>query len=304
MRTAFLFPGQGTQYVGMGADIVRESPAARAVFERADDIMGYRFSKLCFEGPEETLQRTDISQPAILVTSMAIFSYFKQRLGDEFPACHAAAGLSLGEYTALVAAGAVDFEHGLRLVKRRGELMQMACEMYPSGMASIIGLDREIVENCCQEASENGVISVCNLNAPGSIAVGGEMPALHVTMEIAKRMGAKRVIPLKVAGGFHTRLMKPAEEQLAEEIACTPFRKPEFPVVANLSAQYVDDPEAIRNSLISQLTNPVLWADSMQLLIKDGVSRFFEIGPGNVLSGLMRRIDRSAECLHAGPAGK
>ena len=303
MRTAFLFPGQGAQYVGMGTEVVRESPAARAVFERADDILGYRFSRICFEGPEDLLQRTDVSQPAILVTSLATLAYFQQRLGDDFPTCFAAAGLSLGEYSALAAAGALEFEHALRLVSRRGELMQKACEMYPSGMASIIGLDREVVENLCQEASEKGVISVCNLNAPGQVAVGGEMPALHVAMEIAKRAGARRVIPLKVAGGFHTRLMKPAEEELAEEIRCTPFRKPRFPIVANLSAEYVEDPEEIRISLIKQLTSPVLWADSMKRLLSDGVSRFFEIGPGNVLSGLMRRIDRNAECLHAGPCG-
>ncbi len=304
MRTAFLFPGQGTQYVGMGADIVRESPTARAVFEKADDILGYRFSKVCFEGPEDVLQRTDVSQPAILITSIATLTYFQQRLGDEFPACHAAAGLSLGEYSALAAAGAIDFEHALRLVKRRGELMQKACEMQPSGMASIIGLDRDAVEDLCSEASDKGVVSVCNLNAPGQIAVGGEIPALHVAMEIAKQRGAKRVVPLKVAGGFHTRLMKPAEEELAEEIRCTPFRRPTYPVVANMSANYVEDPGEIRNCLIRQLTSPVLWVDSMRLLLDDGVSTFFEVGPGNVCSGLMRRIDRSAECRHAGLNGK
>jgi [acyl-carrier-protein] S-malonyltransferase len=288
----------------MGTEVVRESPAARAVYERADDILGYRLSQICFEGPDDVLQRTDISQPAILTHSIATLAFFRQRLGEEFPRAYAAAGLSLGEYSALTAADAVDFEHALRLVRRRGELMQKACEMYPSGMASIIGLDRRVVENLCQEASHKGVIGVCNLNGPGQVAVGGEMPALHVAMEIAKREGAKKVVPLKVAGGFHTRLMKPAEEELAEEIRCTPFRKPSFPVVANLSAGYVEDPEDIRKSLIKQLTSPVLWADSMQLLLDDGVSRFFEIGPGNVLTGLMRRIDRSAECLHAGPRGK
>ena len=304
MKAAFLFPGQGAQYVGMGLELVQESPAARAVFERADDILGMRISRICFEGPESDLQRTDISQPAILVHSLATLAFFQQRLGDEFPGCQAAAGLSLGEYAALSAAGTLEFEHALRLVRRRGELMQRACEMYPSGMASIIGLDRDMVEALCTEASEKGVISVCNLNAPGQVAVGGELPALHVAMEIAKQRGASRVIPLKVAGGFHTRLMKPAEEALAEEIRNTPFQKPRFPIVANMSARYVEDPEEIRKSLIRQLTSPVLWVDSMQLLIQDGFSKFFEIGPGNVLIGLMRRIDRSVECRHAGPEGK
>jgi [acyl-carrier-protein] S-malonyltransferase len=288
----------------MGTEVVRESPASRAVFEKADDVLGYRFSRICFEGPEDLLQRTDISQPAILTTSVATLAYFQQRLGDEAPSCFAAAGLSLGEYSALVAAKAVAFEHALRLVRRRGELMQKACEISPSGMASIIGLEREVVEDLCKEASGKGVIAVSNLNAPGQVAVGGEKPALHVAMEIAKQKGAKRVVPLKVAGGFHTRLMKPAEEELSEEIRCTPFRKPEFPIVANRSATYVEEPEEIRNSLIKQLTSPVLWADSMSLLLNDGVSRFFEIGPGNVLSGLMRRIDRSVECCHAMPGGK
>lgn len=300
MKSAFLFPGQGAQHVGMGADLVRESPAARAVFERADDVLGYRLSRICFEGPDDSLQRTDVSQPAILITSLATLACFEQRLGQAPPACFAAAGLSLGEYSALAAADAITFEDAVRLVKRRGELMQKACEMSPSGMASIIGLDRDAVEALCLEASQRGVVSVCNLNAPGQIAVGGEIPALHVAMEIAKQRGATRVVPLKVAGGFHTRLMKPAEEELAQEIRSIPVRRPRFPVVANLSAEYVTDPEAIRTSLIRQLTSPVLWVDSMRRLIQDGVSTFFEIGPGNVLSGLMRRIDRSAQCLHAG----
>ncbi|MCU0722420.1 MAG: ACP S-malonyltransferase [Planctomycetes bacterium] len=304
MKTAFLFPGQGSQYVGMGVEVARESPAARAVFERADDALGIRISRICAEGPEEVLQRTDVSQPAILVTSLATYAHFQQRFGDVDGACHAAAGLSLGEYTAWAAAGAIEFENVLRLVRRRGELMQKACEMAPSGMASIIGLDRGAVEACCTEASGRGLVSVCNLNGPDQIAIGGEMPALHVAMEIAKTRGAKRVIPLKVAGGFHTRLMKPAEEELAEELRTTPISKPRFPVVANLKADYVNEPEEIRDCLIRQLTNPVLWSDSMNLLLKDGVSRFFEIGPGNVLSGLMRRLSSAAECVHAGPIGK
>jgi [acyl-carrier-protein] S-malonyltransferase len=304
MKTAFLFPGQGSQYVGMGVDVARESPAARAVFERADDILGMRISRICAEGPEETLQRTDVSQPAILVTSLATYAFFRQRFGDTEGLCHAAAGLSLGEYSAWAAADAIDFEHVLRLVRRRGELMQKACEMAPSGMASIIGLDRLAVEACCHEASIRGTVSVSNLNGPDQIAIGGEMPALHVAMEIAKTRGAKRVVPLKVAGGFHTRLMLPAEEELAEEIRVTPIRKPRFPVVANLKANYVSEPDEIRECLVRQLTNPVLWSDSMNLLIRDGVSKFFEIGPGNVLSGLMRRISTAAECVHAGPIGK
>jgi [acyl-carrier-protein] S-malonyltransferase len=304
MKTAFLFPGQGSQYVGMGVEVARESPGARAVFERADSILGMRISRICAEGPEELLQRTDISQPAILTTSLATYAYFQQRFGDVDGSCHAAAGLSLGEYTAWAAAGAIDLEHVLRLVRRRGELMQKACEILPSGMASIIGLDRTAVEAVCIEASGRGLVSVCNLNGPDQIAIGGEMPALHVAMEIAKTRGAKRVVPLKVAGGFHTRLMKPAEEELAEEIRTTPIRAPRFPVVTNLKARYVSEPEEIRECLVRQLTNPVLWSDSMALLLKDGVSRFFEIGPGNVLSGLMRRLSNAAECVHAGPQAK
>lgn len=300
MKTAYLFPGQGTQFVGMGMDSVRQSPAARAVFERADDVLGFKISRLCFEGPDEMLRRTDVSQPAILVTSLATLAMIRQRLETEFPSCFAAAGLSLGEYTAFAAAGAVDFDDVVRLVHRRGELMQKACDLQPSGMASIIGLERDVVEGLCTEASSKGIVSVCNLNAPGQIAVGGEMPALSVAMEIAKQLGAKRVVPLKVAGGFHTGLMKPAEEELAEVIRATPFKTPEFPVVANLHAGYVQEPEQIRDCLLKQLTHPVLWVDSMRRLLDDGVTRFVEIGPGNVLSGLMRRIDRKAECVQSG----
>lgn len=289
-RTAILFTGQGAQSVGMGKDIAAVSPAAAAVFEQANAIVGYDLKALCFEGPADKLEQTDIQQPAIFTASVAIWRALDdgKALGDA-PA--AMAGLSLGEYSALFAARAVSFEDALRLVKRRGELMQSAALAQPGAMVTALGLDAEKVDAVCREAASAGLIGPANYNCPGQIVISGEKAPCELVAKLIEAAGG-RAIPLKVAGAFHSALMKPAADGLAEMLNQTQFATPAVPVVANVNCQYHAGPDTIRPWLTDQLTQPVRWQASIERLLAEGVEQFVEIGPGRVLTGLMKKIAR------------
>ncbi len=294
-KIGFLYPGQGAQHVGMGQRLAADYPAAKALYVRASEILGYDLAKTCFEGPADVLDSTSVSQPAIFVTSLAALEKLRADSPDVVLSCEMAAGLSLGEYTALVFAGVMTFEEGLRVVQRRGAAMQAASDATPSGMVSILLLSREQVEQICTEAQTAGKLQIANYLCPGNIVVSGENAACLKAAELAEQYGG-RAVPLAVAGAFHTSIMKPADVQLAEALAGVPLRKPEIPVISNVDAQTHDDPDEIREILIRQVLNPVLWEDSLRAMIAAGVDEFYEIGPGKVLRGLLKRIDRQAVC--------
>lgn len=312
MKTAFLFPGQGAQFVGMGKDLYDNYPVARRMFDKANEIVGFDIAKICFEGPDTELNKTNICQPAILIMSLAALETLRanpprcesglrftpQSAIHNLQSLHASAGLSLGEYTALAVNGALSFEDAVHIVERRGTFMQEACERHPSGMVSIIGLERAKVEEICKAAAgKGGVVNVANLNSPGQIAISGDNESLKTASEMAKAAGARKVIPLKVAGAFHSALMKSAEDKLRIELDKIKINTITKPVVSNVTADYVRTPDEIKSCLARQVTSPVLWEDSMRRLVKEGVKEFYEIGPGNVLSGLMQRIDSTVTCL-------
>jgi [acyl-carrier-protein] S-malonyltransferase len=294
-KIAFLFPGQGAQHVGMGRSIAEKLPAARQLYEQADEILGFPLSRLCFEGPAAELDTTAVSQPAIFVTSLAALELLRADNPQAANSCALAAGLSLGEYTALVFAGALSFADGLRVVQRRGEAMQQASNATPSGMVSVLLLDREKVESIRDRAAEAGHIEIANYLCPGNLALSGEKAACEMAAELAAAEGGKAV-PLAVAGAFHTKLMTPADVRLAEALASVAINRPRIPVISNVDAQPHDEPEAIRQNLVRQVVSPVRWEDSIRSMLAQGVSEFFEIGPGRVLRGLLKRIDRKVEC--------
>lgn len=287
MRTAYIFPGQASQYVGMGKDLYEAEPLARTFFDRADAALPFDLKRICFEGPAEELTQTRVTQPAIFVHSVIVAQLLSPRGID----IHAAAGHSLGEYSALVATGALQFDDALSLVALRGELMQNAGDERPGTMAAIIGLAPEKVEEICDSASDGETVVVAaNLNAPGQIAISGDVEAVKRAMELAKEAGAKRALPLNVSGAFHSPLMAPAAETLAAKLEQTPIRPPSVPIYLNVTAKSTTDPDEIRKRLIDQLTHPVRWIQSIQGIVNEGVERFLEVGPGNVLKGLVRRI--------------
>ncbi|NLE57589.1 MAG: ACP S-malonyltransferase [Planctomycetes bacterium] len=299
-KTAILFTGQGAQSVGMGRDIAEASPAAAAVFEQANEVVGYDLRGVCFGGPAERLEQTDVQQPAIFTTSVAIWQALQERAVLPEPVA-AMAGLSLGEYTALFAAASLSFEDALRLVKRRGELMQAAATAVPSGMVSAIGLDPGKVEAICSQASDVGVIQPANFNSPGQIVLSGARAACEKAAVLIEQAGG-RAIPLKVAGAFHSPLMKPAADGLAEMLAVTPFTAPRVPVIANVNCRPHGDAAAIRHRLTEQLTQPVRWQESMETLLAEGVEQFIEVGPGRVLTGLMKKISRRTSIINISSA--
>ncbi len=295
-KTAFLFPGQGAQSVGMARELDRELPAVRALFDRANEILGFDLRSLCFDGPAETLEATDVSQPAIFVSSLAALEDLKARQPEVVEACAGAAGLSLGEYTALVFAGALDFERALNVVARRGQAMQEAALATPSGMTSVVGLDEPAIDELCRRLAPHGRLWKANLLGPGNVVVSGELAALEHLEPVATELGAARVIPLAVAGAFHSELMKPADTKLAEALAAAPIRPPRIPVYSNVDAVPHSDPDDIRRTLVAQVLQGVRWEDSMRRMIADGFDTFYEVGPGRVLTGLLRRIDRKLPC--------
>jgi len=299
-KTALLFAGQGAQFVGMGRDLAEAFPAAREVFETADRVLGLPVSKLCFDGPASELNSTENAQPAVLAVGLACLRALEERAA--LPEAVATAGLSLGEYGAHVAAGSFGAEEALVLVRRRGELMQAASEANPGRMACVLGLAREDVEAACRDAADAGVVAVANLNSPGQVVISGGHDAVARAGEFAKTAGAKRVIPLKVSGAFHTPLMQAAADGLAEALAKVDIRRCSIPVVANATAGEVREPDEIRRTLLDQLTGPVLFEDSIRKLAADGVTRFVELGPGKVLAGLVKRIAREAETVSLGTA--
>ncbi|MFO1022763.1 MAG: ACP S-malonyltransferase [Planctomycetales bacterium] len=295
-KLAFLFPGQGAQTVGMGRVVIEKCPRSRELFDQAASILGYDLLKICLEGPTDQLDKTEISQPAIFVTSLAALEALRQESPDVIDQCALTAGLSLGEYTALVFAGAMTFEDGLRVVQRRGQVMQAAADKTPSGMVSVLMMERPQVEDLCKQASDLGVVQIANFLCPGNLVVSGTKQACAKVTELAEQAGG-RTVQLAVAGAFHTSIMAPADAQLAEALQGVPLTSPRIPVYSNVDAQPHHDPEEIRRILVRQVVNPVLWEDSMRALLAAGMDRFYEIGPGKVARGLMKRIDRKVECL-------
>jgi len=280
----------------MGRRLAGSLPAASRLYDRAGDILGYDLAKLCFEGPPEELDSTVCSQPALFVTSLAALEALREESPDVVLSCEAAAGLSLGEYTAMVFAGVIEFEDGLTLVQKRGVAMQEAADATPSGMVSILGLERVQVEALCEQAREDETLQIANLLCPGNIVISGTIAACERAAELARSFGAIKAVPLAVAGAFHTQIMRPAERWLAEALADIPMRPPKIPVVSNVDAQVHDDPEEIRQLLIRQVLQPVRWEESMRYLLQQGFSQFYEVGPGRVLLALLRRIDRKIPC--------
>lgn len=280
----------------MGQTLVATVPAARALYDRANQVLGYDLAGLCFEGPSEELDSTMRSQPALFVTGLAALELLRRESPDVVDACQFAAGLSLGEYTALVFAGVLEFEDALRVVQRRGEAMQAASDRAPSGMVSLLGLELDVVRRLCDEARQADVLDVANLLCPGNIVVSGSKAACERVAEAAEQAGAMKAIPLAVAGAFHTSLMQSAVDKLAAELQQVPLGRPRIPVISNVDARPHDDPEEIRDLLVRQVVSPVLWEDSMRYLIAQGCNSFHEVGPGRVLRGLLRRIDRKLSC--------
>ncbi|MFG6385187.1 MAG: ACP S-malonyltransferase [Muribaculaceae bacterium] len=283
---AFVFPGQGAQFVGMGKDLYENNPVAHDLFEKANEILGFRITDLMFEGTDEDLRRTDITQPAVFLHSVVL----AKSLGDEFKP-DMTAGHSLGEFSALVAAGALSFEDGLRLVSARAKAMQKACEIKPSTMAAIIALPDEKVEEIL--SGIDGVVVCANYNCPGQIVISGELEAIDTACKLLSEAGARRALKLKVGGAFHSPLMEPARAELAEAIQNTEFHTPGCPVYQNVDAKPHTDPEEIKANLIAQLTAPVRWTYSVQNMVADGATEFVELGPGKVLQGLVSKIDKN-----------
>ena len=289
-RIAFLFPGQGAQTVGMGKDFHDACPAAARAYREAAETLGWDVAAVCFSGPQAELDRTAICQPAILTTSMAILAAMREAGFPPLESVSAAAGLSLGEYTALVAAGSMSFADALKLVHKRGQYMEDACKRNPGAMMSIIGLDDEAVEAVCAEAREAGVVVPANYNSPGQLVISGTIQGVRRAAELAMARGAKRALPLAVSGAFHSPLMAPAAARLEQALAATAIVAPAMTLIANVSAEPVTRPEAIRASLAQQVRSPVRWRQAMERLVADGYGRFIEVGPGKALSGLMKRI--------------
>jgi [acyl-carrier-protein] S-malonyltransferase len=294
-KIAYIFPGQGAQYVGMGRDIYDEFSSARAVFEQADEALSFPLSKLCFEGPDEELRQTINAQPAIVTTSFALLAALREAR-DDLPAPAFVAGHSLGEYTALAAAGVVDFATAIRLTRERGRLMHQAGLEQPGGMAAIIGLDEPVLSQICAQSGTR----IANINCPGQLVISGDADCLTEATRRAEASGARLVIPLQVSGAFHTAAMQPAAEGLVEVLANISLATPLVPIVANTTAREVTTAAAVKGELLNQLCNSVQWQRSVEYMIDNGVTTFVEIGPGKVLTGLVKRINRDVKTLNIG----
>ena len=289
---AYIFPGQGAQFTGMGLDLYNNSQMAHELFEKANEILGFRITDIMFEGTADQLKQTNVTQPAIFLHSVILAKV----LGNSFQP-EMVAGHSLGEISALVAVGVLSFEDGLQLVSKRAEAMQKACEIMPSTMAAVLGLDDQIVEEVCDAV--DGVVVAANYNCPGQLVISGEVSAIETTCELLKEKGARRALVLPVGGAFHSPMMEPAREELSAAIKATKFNEPTCRVYQNVPAKAITTALEIKENLIKQLTAPVKWTQSIQSMIADGGTQFIEVGPGKVLQGLMRKIDRSVEATGA-----
>ncbi|WP_435624697.1 ACP S-malonyltransferase [Flagellimonas sp.] len=289
---AYVFPGQGAQFVGMGLDLYENHSLAQEYFEQANDILGFSITDIMFEGTVEELKQTKVTQPAIFLHSVIL----SKVLGETFKP-DMVAGHSLGEFSALVANNTLGFEDALKLVSQRAMAMQKACELKPSTMAAVLGLDDEVVEKICEETP--GIVVAANYNCPGQLVISGEVEAVNLACESLKEAGARRALLLPVGGAFHSPLMEPAREELAAAIENTAFNQPACPIYQNVTTSAVNDPEEIKANLIAQLTAPVKWTQSVQNMVKDGATSFVEVGPGKVLQGLVRKIDSGMETASA-----
>ncbi len=291
-KTALLFAGQGAQVVGMGKDLAENVPAARTWFDRANAALQYDLDAICFNGPEAELTKTEHAQPGIFLVSWVAFEALKARVPSL--TFEAAAGLSLGEFTALTAAGVMSFEDGLTVVRQRGRFMQEACELTHGGMAAIIGLDQAATREVCAQAG----VELANLNCPGQLVISGDSTKLGQACDLARARGAKRALPLPVAGAYHSRLMAGAQPKLQAALAAVPMDPPAVTVVSNVTAQPHQDPDSIRVRLVEQVTSPVRWEESMRNLLAQGFTRFIELGPGTALTGFLKRIDKNTQALN------
>lgn len=292
-KVAFMFPGQASQYPGMGKELAENYPAARAVFEEADHALGFSISKMCFEGSEDELKLTANTQPAILTVSVAAYRVVAEKgLAPDFVAGH-----SLGEYSALVAVGALNFSDAVRLVRKRGQYMQEAVPAGQGGMAAIMGISPAVVQDACKRAAEGEICSPANLNSPEQTVISGHASAVKRAVEIASQLGAKRSMMLAVSAPFHSALMMPAQERLEKDLRATSFSDLQVPLVTNVDADTIRKGDEAREALVRQVTMPVRWEESMRLLLDEGVNTFLEVGPGRVLTGLMRQIERSVASL-------
>ncbi len=296
---AFIFPGQGAQYIGMGRDLYAAYPQSKEVFDKADKILGFPISRLCFEGPQDVLTQTQNCQPAIFTASIAALEVFKSRATNHEPRiAKYTAGLSLGEYSALVASGALSFEDGLRLVKKRAELMEAATKKYPGKMSAVLGLGREEVQEICLASGAE----IANLNCPAQVVITGRVEAIEKAKQLAQQKGAKRVIDLEVSGAFHSSLMKEAAQELNQQLKDYNVQDATIPVISNVTARAQEKSPEIRENMVKQLYSPVLWEDSVRYIAAGGVKTFYEIGPGNILKGLIRKIDSSLAVINIGKA--
>ena len=295
-RSPFCFQDKAPRPWAWAGDVAESLPAARRLYDRAAEVLGYDLAKLCFEGPAEELDSTIYSQPALFVTSLAALELLREQSPDVVLSCEAAAGLSLGEYTAMVFAGVMEFEEGLLTVQRRGAAMQEAADATAGGMVTIIGLERVQVEALCQQARQGEILEIANLLATDVCVISGTNAACLRAAELAPKLGATKAMPLAVAGAFHTEIMRPADERCGEALAEVHMQAPNIPVIFNVDAQPHDDPEEIRRLMVRQIVSPVRWEESMRYLLSQGFDQFYEVGPGRVLRGLLRRIERKVEC--------